>query len=52
VHILSRNLSDMKSGNYSMLNAQTYTTASPGATEPLTVEIVEGREIQIDIVTQ
>lgn len=52
VNILSRDSSNMKSGNYSMDDAESYTKASPGAKCPLMVEIAADQEIQISIVTR
>jgi hypothetical protein len=40
----------MKSGNYSMDDAESYTKASPGAKGPLMAEIAADQEIQISIV--
>ena len=52
VHILSRDLSDMKRGKYSMNDAESYTKASPASKGPLTVDIAPDKEIRIDITTQ
>lgn len=52
IHILSKDLSDMKSGKYSMDGPESYTKASPSATEPLMVDIEAGKDIRIDITTK
>jgi len=40
----------MKSGNYSMDDAESYTKVRPGAKGPLMAEIAADQEIQISIV--
>ena len=52
VNILSRDSSNMKSGNYSMDDAESYTKVRPGAKGPLMAEIAADQEIQISIVTR
>ncbi len=52
VHILSRDMSDMKSGRYSMDGAERYTRANPRTETPLTVEIGANEEVTIAITTR
>ncbi|MDG2071931.1 MAG: alpha/beta hydrolase [Pseudomonadales bacterium] len=52
VNILSRDMSDMASGRYSMESIEHYTKASPDASGPLMVEITADKEIQISIVSK
>ena len=52
VHILSKNLTDMTRGKYSMDGPEHYTKSSPGATEPLVVEIRADEKIEIAITTE
>lgn len=52
VNILSRDMSDMASGRYSMDAIEHYTKASPDASGPLVVEITADQEIQISIVSK
>ena len=49
VAILSKDLSDMKSGRYSKENAERYTGANPNASTPLNVEIESGKELHLSI---
>jgi acetyl esterase/lipase len=51
VHILSKGFSHMKTGTYSMDQAESYRKPSPGAKEPLLVDIAADQEIQISVVT-
>ena len=44
-------MSGMKSGNYSIANAERYTRADPNAASPLKIEIGPGRAIMIAIST-
>jgi acetyl esterase/lipase len=52
VHVLSRDLSNMKTGNYSMDGPEHYTRASPASKEPIIVEIRPNEEIEIAITTR
>jgi len=52
VHILSKDLSNLQSGNYTMDGSESYTKSSPSAAGPLTLEIVPDNEIKIDIATE
>lgn len=52
VHILSRDMSDMQSGQYSMPGPERYTKVSPEAEVALTVEIGSGEELSISITTK
>jgi acetyl esterase/lipase len=52
VHVLSRDLSGMKSGNYTMDGPEHYTRASPTSNEPIVVEIRPNEEINIAITTR
>jgi predicted esterase len=52
VKILSRDMSDMASGRYSMEAIEHYTNASPDASGPLMVEFTADKEIQISIVSK
>ena len=52
VHILSNDLSNLQSGEYTMKDSVSYTMASPRATEPISIEISANKELQIDIATK
>jgi len=52
VHVVSREFSAPKSGSYSMEDAERYVHPTPGASEPIVVDIVPGEEIHIAITTK
>ncbi|HUV14545.1 MAG TPA: hypothetical protein VMY18_12945, partial [Acidobacteriota bacterium] len=52
VHVVSRDFSAPKSGNYSMEDAERFVHSTPGSSAPIVVDIVPGEEIHMEITTK